>query len=248
MTHSGKVAIVTGAGSGIGQATVLRLAREGARVVGCDVNPQGLAATRAKLEEAQLSATLLVADVARQEDVERVVAEAGRVDILANVAGIMDFFLPLDELDDATWQRVLSVNLDGVMRMTRAVLPRMREAGGGAIVTVASKASFSGGVSGAAYAASKHGVIGLVRHVAYFYGPLGIRSNAVLPGPVETGIGATAMPKSPWALERAKLAMATMPKSARPEEIAAIISWIASDEASFLNGALVTADGGWSAA
>ncbi|NLG70382.1 MAG: SDR family NAD(P)-dependent oxidoreductase, partial [Firmicutes bacterium] len=84
VTHSGKVAIVTGAGSGIGQATVLRLAREGARVVGGDVNPQGLEATRAKLEEAQLSATLLVADVARQEDVERDVAEAGRVDILAN--------------------------------------------------------------------------------------------------------------------------------------------------------------------
>ncbi|HEY8425347.1 MAG TPA: SDR family oxidoreductase [Limnochordales bacterium] len=248
MRHSGKVAIVTGAASGIGQATVIRLAQEGARVVGCDINPQGLDTTRARLEQAGLSARLVVADVTVQEDVDRVVSEAERIDILANVAGIMDFFLPLDEMDDETWQRVLAVNLVGVMRMTRATLRRMRAQGGGAIVTVASKASDSGAVSGAAYAASKHGVIGLVRHVAYFYGPFGIRSNAVLAGPVETGIGATAIPKSPWAMERAKLAMATMPKAAKPEALAAVISWLASDEASFLNGALVHADGGWCAA
>ena len=246
--HSGKVAIVTGAASGIGQATVMCLAREGARVVGCDIHPQGLESTRARLEEEGLTATLVVADVTRQQDVDRVVAQAERVDILANVAGIMDFFLPLHELDDETWHRVLSVNLEGVMRMTRAVLGRMREVGGGAIVTVGSKASFSGGASGAAYAASKHGIIGLVRHVAYFYAPFGIRCNAVLPGPVETGIGATSMPKSPWAMERVRLAMATMPQPARPEAIASIISWLASEEASFVNGALVQADGGWSAA
>ncbi len=248
MRHRGKIAIVTGAGSGIGQATVIRLAQEGAQVVGCDINPQALESTRAKLDGLGLSATLVVADVTRQEDVERVVAQAERVDILANVAGIMDFFLPLEEMDDETWNRVLGVNLVGVMRMTRAVLPRMRAAGGGAIVTVASKASISAGVAGAAYTASKHGVVGLVKHVAYFYAPFGVRSNAVLPGPVETGIAATSIPKSAWAMERAKLAMATMPKPAKPEEIAAVISWLASDEASYLNGALVLADGGWSAA
>ena len=248
MRHDGRVAIVSGAGSGSGQATVLRLAREGARVIGCDIHAGGLEVTRGLLQSEGLKAVLLQADVTRQEDVERVVARAARVDILANVAGIMDFFLPLDELDDGTWQRVLAVNLEGVMRMTRAVLPRMRATGGGSIVTVGSKASFAGGASGAAYAASKHGIIGLVRHVAYFYAPFGIRSNAVLPGPVETGIGATSAPRSPWAMERARLAMATMPPPASPDAIAAVISWVASEEAAFLNGALIQADGGWSAA
>jgi len=160
----------------------------------------------------------------------------------------MDHFLPLGELDDATWDRVIAVNLTGVMRLTRAVVPLMQAAGGGAIVTVASKASLSAGASGVAYTSSKHGVIGLVKHIAYFYGPAGIRSNAVLPGPVETGIGATAEPKSGWAMERAQLSMATMSAAAQPDEIAAAVSWLASDEASNVNGAVVTSDGGWSSA
>ncbi|HEX6263037.1 MAG TPA: SDR family oxidoreductase, partial [Actinomycetota bacterium] len=187
--HTERIAIVTGAGSGIGRATVLRLAQEGARVVGCDVVEPALAETKEILDQAGLSAELVSGDVTRQEDVDRIVDAAGeRVDVLANVAGIMDHFLPLGEVDDETWDRVLAVNLTGVMRLSRAVLPSMLEAGGGSIVTVASKASLGAGASGVAYAASKHGVIGLVKSIAYFYGPRGIRSNAVLPGPVETGI------------------------------------------------------------
>jgi len=244
--HTGKTAIVTGAGSGIGRATTLRLAREDARVIGCDVVEPALAETNAVLNDAGVSAELVVADVTRQEDVERVVAAGARVDILANVAGIMDHFLPLGDLDDETWDRVMAVNVTGVMRLSRAVIPLMLEAGGGAIVTVASKASLGAGAAGVAYTTSKHAVIGLVKSIAYFYGPRGIRSNAVLPGPVETGIGATAAPKVPWAMERAQLSMATMPAAAQPDEIAAAISWLASDEASNINGAALAADGGWS--
>ncbi len=154
----------------------------------------------------------------------------------------------LDEVDDETWNRVLDVNLTGVMRLTRAVIPIMKEHGGGAIVTVASKASLGAGASGVAYAASKHGVIGLVKSVAYFYGPDRIRSNAVLPGPVETGIGATASPASDWAMQRAMLSMATMAAPAQPDQISSGVSWLASDEASNVNGALVSDDGGWSTA
>ena len=124
----------------------------------------------------------------------------------------------------------------------------MQEAGGGAVVTVASEASLGAGAAGVSYTSSKHGVIGLVRHVAYFYGPLGIRSNAVLPGGVETGIGATAEPRSAWVMERAQLKMATMGPVAQSDQVASVISWLASDEASNVNGALVTSDGGWSAA
>jgi NAD(P)-dependent dehydrogenase (short-subunit alcohol dehydrogenase family) len=247
--HEGKSAIITGAASGIGRATVLRLAGEGASVVGCDLNEESLEAVRVELDEGGLEATLVTADVTEQGDVERVMeAAGGTVDVLANVAGIMDHFLPLGEVDDGTWDRVIGVNLTGVMRMTRAVIPIMQDAGAGSIVTVASKASISAGASGVSYTASKHGVIGLVKHVAYFYGPAGIRSNAVLPGPVETGIGATSAPRSGWAMERAQLSMATMPSAAQPDEIAAAVSWLGSPEASFVNGAVVTADGGWSAA
>lgn len=248
--HTGKVAIVTGAGNGIGRATVLRLAREDAAVIGCDVNEVALAETRGLLEKEGLSAQLLVVDVTKQTDVDTLVAEVGpRIDILANVAGIMDHFLPLGEMDDATWNHVLDVNLAGPMRLSRAVLPVMLATGGGAIVTVASKASVGAGASGTAYTTSKHGVIGLMKSIAYFYGPKGIRSNAVLPGAVATAIGATSAPQSLWAMERAKLSMATMPeKVADPDQIATLISWLASDEASNVNGAVVLDDGGWAAA
>lgn len=247
--HEGETAIVTGAASGIGRATALRFAREGARVVACDVVQEGLASLQQELAELGAPSQVVRADVTAQTDVDAVVAACGgSVDVLANVAGIMDHFLPLGEVDDATWDRVMAVNVTGVMRLTRAVLPLMQAAGRGAVVTVASEASLGAGAAGVAYTTSKHAVIGIVRHVAYFYGPSGIRSNAVLPGPVETGIGATAAPKSPWAMERARLKMATMGRTAQPDEIASVISWLASDEASNVNGALVTADGGWSAA
>jgi NAD(P)-dependent dehydrogenase (short-subunit alcohol dehydrogenase family) len=247
--YDGKTAIVTGAGSGIGQATVLRLVAEGARVIGCDLNGEGLAATSDRLADLAPAATMLTGDITDQGFVDDVVAAAGaRVDLLANVAGIMDHFVPLGELDDEMWNRVLGVNLTAVMRMTRAVLPGMVEAGSGNVVTVASKASLGAGASGVSYTASKHGVIGLVKHVAYFYGPKGIRSNAVLPGPVETGIGASSMPTSPWAIERAGLSMATMPPMAPPEQLASAISWLGSDESANVNGAVLTSDGGWSTA
>jgi NAD(P)-dependent dehydrogenase (short-subunit alcohol dehydrogenase family) len=247
--HTGKVAIVTGAGSGIGRATALRLAQEGAQVIGCDVNTQGLDETRSILEEAALSATLIAADVTKQADIDRLVAAAGpQLGILANVAGIMDHFVPLGDLKDDLWNRVLDVNLNGVMRLTRAALPVMELAGGGAIVTVASEAALSAGAAGVAYTTSKHAVIGLVKSVAYFYGPKRIRSNAVLPGPVVTAIASSSAPAVPWAMERAMLSMATMPAPVQPDEIATVISWLVSDEASNVNGALVTADGGWSTA
>jgi NAD(P)-dependent dehydrogenase (short-subunit alcohol dehydrogenase family) len=247
--HAGRIAIVTGAASGIGRATASRLAVEGADVLACDVSEEGLAQTLSELEALGGSHRVIVADVTSQADVDEVVGAAGgTIDILANVAGIMDHFLPIGEVDDQSWERVLGINLTGVMRFTRAVIPLMQRAGQGSVVTVASEASLGGGAAGVAYTSSKHGVIGLVRHVAFFYGPSGIRSNAVLPGAVETGIGATAAPQSDWVMERAQLKMATMGPVAQPDQVAAVVSWLASDEASNVNGAIVTSDGGWSAA
>ncbi|MFA7323963.1 MAG: SDR family oxidoreductase, partial [Candidatus Nanopelagicales bacterium] len=128
------------------------------------------------------------------------------------------------------------------------VLPIMLAQGTGSIVTVASEATLGAGAAGVAYTTSKHAVAGLVKSIAYYYGPQGIRSNAVLPGGVETNIGTTAAPLTTWSMERAQLSMATMGPMAQPDQIATAISWLASDEASNINGALLTADGGWSAA
>ena len=248
--HTGRVALVTGAGSGIGRATAIRLAQEGADVVGCDVDEGGLDGTRRELDDLGIDAELHVADITEQHDVDRLVKATGpRIDVLANVAGIMDHFIPLGDMDDATWTRVMDVNVTGAMRLSRAALPLMQRNGGGAIVTVASEASLHAGAAGTAYATSKHALVGLVRSVAFYYGPDGVRSNAVLPGPVETGIGATSTPEVPWAMERAKVALAACPPvPAQPDQIAAVISWLACEEASDVNGALVTADGGWAAA
>lgn len=247
--HVGKVAIVTGVGSGIGQAILVRLVAEGATVIGLDINQAGEEKTAQMVADHPGSARFEVVDVADQAAIDRLLTTVGpTVDILVNNAGIMDHFLPLTEVDDATWDRVLAVNLTGVMRLTRAVLPFMRAAGAGSVVTVASEASLRAGAAGVAYTASKHAVLGLVKHIAYFYGPEGIRSNAVLPGGVATGIGETAAPASAWAWERAGRALGTAGPAADPDQIAAAVSWLASDEASNVNGALVTDDGGWSAA
>jgi NAD(P)-dependent dehydrogenase (short-subunit alcohol dehydrogenase family) len=249
--HHGRVAIVTGAGSGIGRAVALRLVAEGAAVVGCDVNEAGLEATLATIREGGRDAALVPADVTSQGQVDRLVDEAidryGRVDLLANVAGIMDWFLPAHEVDDETWNRVMSVNLNGPMLLCRKVLPGMLERGAGAIVNVASVAGLRGGGAGVAYTASKHAVIGLTRSIAWTYRGDGIRCNTICPGGVETNIGATAMPRSQWAYERLAKSLAMAERVAAPDEIAALLSWVGSDEASNVNGAIIPADGGWTA-
>jgi len=246
---SGLTAIVTGAGSGIGRATAVRLATEGARVVVSDLMPERVAETIALIEaEGVTDAVGVAGDVTDQAHVDAVVAAAGgQVDVLVNNAGIMDGFLPVGELDDTMWERVLAVNLTAQMRTTRAVLPLMMAAGSGSIVNLASAAAQHGGASGTAYAVSKHGVIGLTRSTAVLYGAAGIRCNAVMPGAVATNIGATAAPKSEFAMSVLGPLMAIIPPVAQPEHLAAAICWLASPDAANVNGALLSSDGGWSA-
>jgi NAD(P)-dependent dehydrogenase (short-subunit alcohol dehydrogenase family) len=249
--HSAKVAIVTGAAYGIGRATALRMAQEGATVVGLDISDEGLAQATAAFEEAGVSVTLVKADLTVQADVDRVVQETiathGRVDILANVAGIMDFFLSAQNVDDETWNRVMDVNVTGLMRITRAVLPPMIEQKRGSIINVSSVGGLRGGAAGAAYTTSKHAVIGYTRSVAWSYAQDGIRCNVVCPGGVETNIGTTAYPKVEADLARLARIHGSATGQAKPDEIATLISWLASDEASNVSGAVATADGGWTA-
>jgi len=241
---AGKTIIVTGAGSGIGRATAIRLVQEGARVVATDVVAERLQALKDELGDAAL--VTVVGDVAQLATIDTIVSAAGEtIDGLANVAGIMDAFLPPAEVDDATWERVFSVNVTGPMRLTRAVLPKMIEAGAGAVVNVASEAALRASASGAAYTASKHAIAGLTKSIAFFYGPKGIRANAVAPGAVLTNIEAPM--RSEYAAGRVgPIMQVTVPAPAEPERLAAAITWLLSDDSANVNGAILPSDGGWS--
>ncbi|MCS6562936.1 MULTISPECIES: SDR family NAD(P)-dependent oxidoreductase [Curtobacterium] len=241
---TGRTIIVTGAGSGIGRATATRIANEGGRVIATDVVTERLDALRTELEG--FAVETVVGDVAASETIDALIAAAGdRVDGLANVAGIMDAFLPPDEVDDATWERVFSVNVTGPMRLTRAVLPLMIAAGKGSVVNVASEAALKASAAGAAYTSSKHAIAGYTKSVAFFHGPQGIRANAVAPGAVATNIEAPM--RSEYAARRVgPIMQATIPPVAQPEQLAAAITWLLSDDSANVNGAVLPSDGGWS--
>ena len=242
---AGQTAIVTGAGSGIGLATAVLFASEGARVVAADISEQRLADLTAQFPD--LDVVAVAADITLPGDIDRIIAAAdGRIDILANVAGIMDGFLPAGEVDDATWDRVFAVNTTATLRLIRAVLPAMVEAGSGAIVNVASEAGLRGSTAGVAYTASKHAVVGITKSTAFTYGPLGIRTNATTPGPVRTNVDGT--PRSELGASRIfALFGALGVPIAEAAEQAAVIAFLASDAASNINGIVLPVDGGWSA-
>lgn len=241
---TGRTIIVTGAGSGIGRATATRIANEGGRVIATDVVAERLDALRTELEG--FAVETVVGDVAVSDTIDALIAAAGdRVDGLANVAGIMDAFLPPDEVDDATWERVFSVNVTGPMRLTRAVLPLMIAAGKGSVVNVASEAALKASAAGAAYTSSKHAIAGYTKSVAFFHGPQGIRANAVAPGAVATNIEAPM--RSEYAARRVgPIMQTTIPPVAQPEQLAAAITWLLSDDSANVNGAVLPSDGGWS--
>jgi len=242
---AGKTAIVTGAGSGIGRATALRLAREGATVVAADISEARLGELAAG--NPGLALIPVTADMATGDGVATAVASAsGRVDALANVAGIMDGFLPPAEIDDQTWERVFAVNVTSMMRLTRAVLPIMLAAGGGAIVNVSSEASLRGSAAGVAYTASKHAVNGLTKSTAFFYKSDGVRANAVVPGGVITNIEGAFRSEQAAAIVGPVL-QATLPSVATAEQVASAITFLLSDDAANINGAILPCDGGWSA-
>ena len=242
---AGKTAIVTGAGSGIGRATAMRLAREGATVVAADIS-------QTRLEELlggnpDLRLLPVTVDITDKEDVAAIAAAGGgRADVLANVAGIMDDFLPPAEIDDETWERVFAVNVTAMMRLTRAVLPLMLAAGPRRHGERFLGGVAAGSTSGAAYTASKHAVNGLTKSTAFFYKNQGIRANAVVPGGVITNIEATFRSEHAAAVLGAVM-QATLPPPATAEQVAATITYLLSDDASNVNGAIIACDGGWSA-
>lgn len=242
MKLQNKVAIVTGAGSGIGKAIAMLYATEGAQVVACDVN----------VEAIDSSAGLVIkTDISLQGDIDNLIDETvkkyGTVDIVVNNAGIMDNFVPIADVTDALWDKVMAVNTTGPMRMIRKVMPIFLEKKKGVIVNISSIGGVMGSRAGATYTASKYAVIGLTKNIGFQYANSGIRCNAIAPGGVNTNIGKTINNPNKFGMERAMSGVVNNPRMGEPQEIAQVALFLASDDSSLVNGSVITADAGWTA-
>jgi len=243
MRLAGKVSIITGASQGIGQATALKFAREGAKVALCDINLAGLDETVAAIETAGGEAAAFRIDVTDKESIARMVegvmAKWGRIDTLVNNAGIVED-AQFKKMSEDQFDRVIDVNLKGVYNCTKAVVDIMLEQNSGCILNASSIVGIYGNFGQTNYAATKFGVIGMMKTWARELGRKGIRSNAICPGFIETPILAS-MPEKVVKMIRDKVPMGRL---GLPEEIANAYAWLASDEASYINGAVIEVSGG----
>ncbi|WP_278558022.1 SDR family NAD(P)-dependent oxidoreductase [Limosilactobacillus vaginalis] len=238
----GKIAIVTGAGSGMGKATAELFAKEGATVIASDINSDRLADFKND------HIIPFASNVADEKEVQAMIDKAkelGHLDILVNNAGIMDNFKTVDHLDDETWNRVLGVNLNGPFYTCRAAVKVMKEQpAGGVILNIASIGGLFGGCGGCAYTVSKHGLIGLTKNIAAVYGYNGkIRTNAISPGGVATNIMDTISEIDQEGVKPQQRLGENLPIGTS-EDIAQAALFMVSDESKFVNGAVLTADGG----
>ncbi|HEY8446257.1 MAG TPA: SDR family oxidoreductase [Thermomicrobiales bacterium] len=243
----GKVAVVTGAASGIGRATALAFAKEGARVVVSDVDAEGGEATVRMIRECGGEAIFVRADVSRTAEVRELIATAvgtfGRLDYAFNNAGIEGESAPTADATEENWDRVIDINLKGVWLCMKHELPAMLESGGGAIVNCASVAGLVGFPGIGPYVASKHGIVGLTKTAALEYATAGIRINAVCPGVIQTPMIDRFTGGAKEAAEE-MVAMEPVGRFGTPEEIAAAVVWLCSDAASFVTGVALPVDGG----
>jgi NAD(P)-dependent dehydrogenase (short-subunit alcohol dehydrogenase family) len=239
----GTTVILTGAAGGIGRAVAPLLREAGADVVAADLSAAGLEELAGEIPGIRT----VVADVGTGEGASACVAAAdGRVGALINNAGVSDGLAAVDELDDATWEHVLRVNLTSAYLLTSRVIGGMLEAGHGSIVNVASIAGIRGGRGGAAYTASKYGLVGLTQNVAATHGGEGIRCNAVCPGSTTGTVSLRSVPLTSRAEQR-RTRDRDRPEAAPPETVASVIVWLLSGEARRLNGAIIPIDDGWTA-
>ena len=250
---TGKVALITGAGRGIGAAIADTFAREGAAVVLAELDLETAQRTAREIETRHSARALAVqTDVTQSASVQHAVSEAerafGPLDILVNNAGINVFCDPLTMTDD-DWRRCFAVDLDGVWNGCRAVLPGMVERGAGSIVNIASTHAFKIIPGCFPYPVAKHGVIGLTRALGIEYAPRNVRVNAIAPGYIETQLTHDWWNEQadPAAAKQATLALQPMKRIGRPEEVAMTAVFLASDEAPFINATCITVDGGRSA-
>ena len=247
-----RVALVTGGGSGIGRASAVAFAREGAKVVVTDVDVDGGQETIRIIESAGGTAQFVRADVSQAVEVaalvEQAVAAYGRLDCALNNAGIQGDIKQTAECSQENWDRIIATNLTGVWLCMKHEIPHMLSQGGGAIVNTASNFGLVGSNGMPAYSASKHGVLGLTKTAALEYAKSGIRVNAVCPGPVQTPLVdkvLAAQPELGDQIIKAIEAREPVGRMGQPEEIAEAVVWLCSDAASFVTGTAMSVDGGF---
>ena len=252
MRLENKVAVITGAGSGIGRESALLFAREGARVVVAEMNEAAGRSVAAEIERAGGKALFFHADVSKAKDAEAMILAAemtwGRLDVLFNNAGIFpDRDGSVVDTDEETWDLVMRVNLKGVFFGCKYAIPAMLRAGGGSIINTASFVALMGAATPQiAYTASKGGVLSMTREIAVEFARKGIRANALCPGPVDTPLLQELM--SDPARKARRLVHIPPGRLAKPGEIAQAALFLASDDSSYVNGATFTVDGGITAA
>ncbi|MBP1949080.1 SDR family NAD(P)-dependent oxidoreductase [Virgibacillus litoralis] len=247
MLLKNKVALITGAGSGMGKAQAVEYSNEGAKVILADINLEGAEKTAQQLRDNGGEAVAVKGNVAKKAEAEDMVNKGlehfGHIDILSNTAGILDNYKPSLEIEEDEWDQIMGVNLKGAYLMTNAVLPQMIEKGKGTVINFASIAGFVAGGGGAVYTPTKHGIIGYTKQLSFDYGKKGIKANAICPGAVET-----AMTKEIFEENEAiqdLLSDTPAGRAAKPEEIAYLSVFLASDKSDFIHGAPIKIDGGW---
>ena len=245
---NGKIAVVTGGGSGIGQATALAFAREGAKVVVADVLVEGSEETVKRIKNSGGEAIVVKTNVAEEADVEAMIKQAvatyGRIDCAFNNAGIAGPAAKTADHKKSQWDRVLAINLTGVWLCMKYEIEQMLNQGGGTIVNTASVAGLVGFRYGPAYVAAKHGVVGLTKTAALEYAKANIRVNAVCPGVIRTPMFERGRQVDPR-IEETMSTREPIGRLGTPEEIAEAVVWLSSDAASFVTGLPMAVDGGW---
>jgi NAD(P)-dependent dehydrogenase (short-subunit alcohol dehydrogenase family) len=245
---AGRVALITGAGSGIGRATAVLFAREAAEVMVADFMPFGGHETVKQIQEAGGRAAFVEADVSKSSDVQKMITSTvdtfGRLDILFNNAGIQGKFIMTADMTEEAWDKVFATNVKGVFLCSKYAIPVMLKQGGGVIISTASVAGMVGTPGVAAYGASKAGVIHLTKAMALEYADRNIRVNCICPGSIMTSMTtAASAPDNPPPFKQSQ----AMRRFGQPEEVAKVALYLASDDSSFVTGTSAVVDGGWTA-
>jgi NAD(P)-dependent dehydrogenase (short-subunit alcohol dehydrogenase family) len=247
---AGKVAVITGAGSGVGRAMANLFARNGCALGIVDVIDERIQEVASELSLLGTKVVRMKSDLSVKEEPEKMIDEMlsslGKIDVLCNNAGIMDGARPVADTPDDVWEKVMNINLNAPFRASRRALPTMVNQGSGVILNTASIAGLFGGVAGAAYTTSKHALIGLTRSIAAHYGAKGIRCNAMVLGGVNTNIGFGAAQPNPEGAQLLYKVASLMPRTGDPKEVAELALFLVSDKSKFMNGSCVVIDAGWS--